>query len=85
MKVDDNIDLLNINASSEDVSGHQNSKLEAFESVKNFESLRHFHFAVNCFGRESFSIQNFRKLFRISLLLGKDDDLIEIQGIKQFN
>jgi len=58
IEVDNDIYLLNINSSSEDIGGNKNSELSFLELVINLDSILHIHFTVNSFGWELFFVED---------------------------
>jgi len=84
--IDDNVDLLNVNTSSKDVSGDHDADLKVLELFVLFDSFGLFHWiSVNAGGRKvdllEDLVQNFCSLFG----LDKDDKLVEVERIEKID
>jgi len=52
IEVDNNVYLLNIYSSSEDICGNKNSELSFLEFIIDLDSIFHIHFTMDSFGWE---------------------------------
>ena len=58
IEVDNNVYLLNIYSSSEDICGNKNSELSFLELVIDTDSIFHIHFTMDGFGWELLFVKN---------------------------
>ena len=96
--VNDDVDSFNVNTSAEDVSGHHNSLLEVLEDFIAFNSNKKkdefelikksklpvllTEVSVNGNGREVALIEEEVELFAAGDVLDEDDDLVELEHVK---
>lgn len=81
--VDDNIDSFNVNASSKQICGHQDTLVEIFKGFVASNSLFLFHSRMDADGREVAIIKETIQFIGTSNFGNEDDDLIEFQSIQE--
>jgi len=82
IKVEDHIDLFNINTSSEYVSWHHDPVLELFEVIVPLNSLRLEQVPVDRNAGEVILSEDFIQLDGIEDTLHEDNDLIEHEWVQ---
>lgn len=85
IKVDNNVDLLDIDSSSEEIGGDHDSELTLLELVVNLDSLGLLHRSEAGLGWESLLVDDFIQFLCVFLRLCENDDLVEIEFIKQLD
>ena len=85
IEVDHNVDFLNVDTSSKQVSGDQNSEFDLFELVVDGVSLFLWKLRIACFSWETFLFDDLAQLLGILLLTGKNDHLVELKAIEKIN
>lgn len=85
IEVNDDVDFLNIDTSSEKIGGNHNSELGSLELVIDLDSLKLWHISIASNGWETFLADDFLQLLGIFLLTGENDDLVKIKVIKKFD
>jgi hypothetical protein len=83
--VKNHIYLFNVDSSAQDVSGYHHSVLTLLELIINLESCGGIHAAGTDDGWESLILDDFVELLGILDLFGEDDDLVEVQIVKQLD
>ena len=81
--VEDNVDLLNVNASPEDLCGDQNAVLELLESFIDLDSLLLWDVTMDGFAWDGILDKYFSKFHGVLDRFDEDDDLIELKLINQ--
>ena len=85
VKVDDHIDLLDIDSSTEEISGDHDSELALLELVVHLDSLGLLHRSEAGLRWEALLVDDFIQFLCVFLRLGEDDDLVKVEFIKQLN
>lgn len=79
--VNDDVDTFNIDASTQDVSGHHDAELEVLEFLVVFDTCILVHTAVDADRRELLVIQETVQRRGTGLTLDEDNGLIKFEGI----
>jgi len=82
VEIDDDIDFLNINTSSEEVGGNHDSLLSLLELVVYFDSLLLWHRSVAGDTWEPFSLDDLVQLLSILLGFSEHDYLVEVEIVQ---
>jgi len=85
IEVNDDVDFLNIDTSSEKISCYHDSELGLLELVVDLKSFWLRHVSVTSNGWETFFADDLSQLLSILLFSCENDDLIEIEVIKKLN
>jgi hypothetical protein len=81
--VENNVNFLNINTTSENFSGNKNAMLEFLEAIVDLDALLLSEVTVHGFRRESLLVEDFSQLDCVRYSLDKDDDLVEVERINE--
>lgn len=81
--VEHNVDLLDIDAAAEDLSGDKDAVLEVLEALVDLDPLVLAEVTVHGLGRQSLLVQDLGQLDCVRDGLDEDDDLVEVKGIDQ--
>lgn len=85
IEVEDDIDLLNIDTTTENVGGDHNSVLEGLEVSITLDALILLQVSVNCNGGEVVLAQQMVKHLSSVNALDEDNNLVEMQRVEQVN
>lgn len=85
IEVEDDIDLLNIDATTENVGGDHNSVLEGLEVSITLDALILLQVSVNCNRGEVVLAQQMIKHLSSVNALDEDNNLVEMQRVEQVN
>lgn len=81
--IDDNVDSLNVNASTKQICCDEDALVEIFERLVASNSLLLLHTRVDADGREVAIIKKTIQFIGTSNFGNKDDNLIELQSIQE--
>jgi hypothetical protein len=81
--VDDNVDSLDVDASAEQVGGHEDALVEVFEGLVASDALLLLHAGVDADGGEVAVVQQAIQLIGTSDLGDEDDHLVELEGVQE--
>ena len=84
VKVDNNVDLLNIDTSTDKIGCNTDSVLTLLEVLVDLQCLLLFHASMESNRWESLLLNKFIQNLSILLWFHENDDLIEIELIQQF-
>jgi len=85
VEVDDDIDLLNVDAAAKQVRGHHDAVLTFLEALVDLEPLLLREGAEAGDGRELLTLDDLVQLLGSGLCLRKHDDLVELEVIEQLD
>ena len=74
VEVDDELDVVNVDASRHDIRGHENADLPVLEAEHHVVALFLFEVGVHGFGIEAVAFEHNVQFFHFLLRRGKDDD-----------
>jgi hypothetical protein len=81
--VENNVDFLNIDSTSEDLSSNKNAVLEFLEAIVDLDALLLSEVTVHSLRRKSLFVEDFSQLNSVRNSLHKDDNLIEVKSIDE--
>jgi len=81
--VENNVDFLNIDSTSEDLSSNKNAVLEFLEAIVDLDALLLSEVTVHGLGRKGLLVEDLGQLYGVGDGLNKDDDLVKIERINQ--
>lgn len=81
--VDNDVDLLNVDTSTQQVGANHDSVFTLLELVVDLEPILHLHATEACDAWEFLLLDNLVQLLGIVLLVGEDDDLVELEVVEQ--
>lgn len=83
--IDDDVDLLNIDSTTQQVSANHDSVLALLELVVHLESLGHSQAAETCYARKLLFLDDLIQLLGVLLLVREDDHLVELEVIQEID
>lgn len=81
--VEDDVDLLDVDTTSEEIGGHKNTVLEFFEPIVDLDALLLSEVTVNSLGRQGLLVKNLSQLDGVRYGLNENDDLVEVEGVDE--
>lgn len=85
IKIDDYIDLLNIDTTAEKICRDKNSMLTLFEIIVYLQSLLHRHISADSHRREILFLNDLVQFFCIVLSLRENDYLVKVKIVEELN
>lgn len=85
VKVDNNVDSLNIDTSSEKIGADHDSILALFELLEYSESLAHLHVSATGNTWELLLLDDVVQFLSILVCFREDDDLVEVELVEDVN
>jgi len=85
VEVDDNVDLFNVDSSSQQISGDHDSVLDVFEIVVDLESLLHGQVFEASATWEFLSNKDVVQFLSILLCFSEDDHLVELSVVEDID
>jgi len=77
IEVEDNVDFLNVDTTTEELGSHKDAVLEGLESLVDLDALIHRQVAVDGFRRDHVLVQNLGKFDGVAARFDEDDNLVE--------
>jgi len=81
--VEDDVDLLNVDTTSEEIGGHKNTVLEFLEPVVNLDALLLGEVTVHSLGRQGLLVKDLSQLDGVRYGLNENDDLVKVEGVDE--
>jgi hypothetical protein len=81
--VEHDVDFLNIDSTSEDLGGNEDSVLEFLEAIVDLDALLLGEVTVHGLGRKGLLVEDLSQLDGVRHSLDEDDNLVEVEGVDE--
>jgi len=81
--VEDDVDLLDVDTTTEEIGGHKNTVLEFFEPVVDLDALLLTEVTVHSLGRQGLLVKDLSQFDGVRYGLNENDDLVEVEGVDE--
>mmetsp|Transcript_39396 Transcript_39396/g.51560 ORF Transcript_39396/g.51560 Transcript_39396/m.51560 type:complete len:390 (+) Transcript_39396:638-1807(+) len=83
VEVEDDVDLLDVDAATEELRGHEDAVAELLEALVDFQSVFERHLGVDGLGGDGVFVEDLVELDGVVDVADEDDDLVELQLVDQ--
>jgi len=81
--INDNVDLLDVDATAENFGGNEDAVLQVLEAIVDLDALLLSEVTVHGLGGKGLLVEDLGQLYGVGDGLNKDDDLVKIERINQ--
>lgn len=85
VEVEHDVNLLNVDTASENLSGDQDAVLESLEALVNLDSLLLWNVSVDGLRRNGVLVEDLGELGRVLNRFHEDDHLVKVKSVDQVN